>query len=705
MADQQWESAPLQPVLRLVHCIQKERGASCALVGSLAQLDASDDSFEDHQHESNIRLQSARTASNSAISHFYKSNLWSEFCSRNEKANLDIATMLFGVRQLVDKGSGDENEYLFFHDVIVECNSFLSSIIRVFVVNEIGKRKKDIQQKIGSREIEDKSKRKSKLALSLCNLILSFVTLKESLGMERATLSGLMAYGIELNDVKYEQTEVIEVHKSNNGARLNLVVNDLVMIVETQHQIMRDLKKQSGVDIRRLSSTFVDDDPEADNPLFDENYRTLLQQIGESVRPSDAMRSLQDHITKDFDIETFQQAMTMEEFWSGITVYMDRLHSMELFLLEELENCDGNFEDLDLLSLGIDTAGKESKQQPTTSVDRSDSANDSPALEEWGISLYDVEFLKRIGKGSAGTTYLGKYLKQDVALKVAATSELGLGGWTAELKSLKKLHHTNIIRFLGAIYNPCPVTYVLVLEYCDGGDLAVALNDVTPPNFFINVASGVANGMFYLHKMNYMHRDIKPSNVLLSGDMKHGHFVAKLTDFGLAVKVQNASVNNGKDLTAETGTYRYMAPEVIRHESYNFAADVYSFGLLMWEIITREKPFEPKSQIEAAGSVALEGKRPPFPMGIPLAVKELIEKCWAGKPGDRIEVEHIIKCLDELGNSMAASSWLASPTGYPVYRKQVVAKDKPEYGTPHDNGKMNKKKKSLLKNGLFRKKK
>ena len=85
----------------------------------------------------------------------------------------------------------------------------------------------------------------------------------------------------------------------------------------------------------------------------------------------------------------------MEEFWSGITVYMDRLHSMELFLLEELENCDGNFEDLDLLSLGIDTAGKESKQQPTTSVDRSDSANDSPALEEWGISLYDVEFLKR----------------------------------------------------------------------------------------------------------------------------------------------------------------------------------------------------------------------------------------------------------------------------------------------------------------------
>ena len=146
-------------------------------------------------------------------------------------------------------------------------------------------------------------------------------------------------------------------------------------------------------------------------------------------------------------------------------------------------------------------------------------------------------------------------------MKVAATSEMGLYGFTAELMSLKKLHHANIIRFLGAIYNPSPLTYCLVLEYCDGGDLAAALaGGNTPTKFFTNVASGVANGMFYLHKMKYLHRDIKPSNVLLAGDLKAGKIVAKLTDFGLAVKIQNSSVKNGQDLTAETGTYRYMAP-------------------------------------------------------------------------------------------------------------------------------------------------
>lgn len=73
------------------------------------------------------------------------------------------------------------------------------------------------------------------------------------------------------------------------------------------------------------------------------------------------------------------------------------------------------------------------------------------------------------------------------------------------------------------------------------------------------MASGVASGLLYLHKKKIMHRDVKPSNILLSGDLQ-GNFTAKLTDFGLAAILQhNSSVNNGGgDLTAETGTYRYM---------------------------------------------------------------------------------------------------------------------------------------------------
>ena len=99
------------------------------------------------------------------------------------------------------------------------------------------------------------------------------------------------------------------------------------------------------------------------------------------------------------------------------------------------------------------------------------------------------------------------------------------------------IHHTNIIRFFGAIYNPSPLTYCLVLEYCDGGDLSAVLMKDTPSNFFITVASDVVKGLCYLHKKNILHRDIKPSNVLLHGDVQSGNFVAKLTDFGLAAIV------------------------------------------------------------------------------------------------------------------------------------------------------------------------
>ena len=111
-----------------------------------------------------------------------------------------------------------------------------------------------------------------------------------------------------------------------------------------------------------------------------------------------------------------------------------------------------------------------------------------------------------------------------------------------------------------------------------------------------------------------------------------------------------------------------MAPEVIRHEQYDYAADVYSLGLLMWETITREKPFEPKSQIEAAASVA-SGERPPSPDDIPLGVRFLIEKCWAGDPDERLKMDAIIESLDGLSKNKYAESWLAAPRGHPVYKK------------------------------------
>lgn len=179
--------------------------------------------------------------------------------------------------------------------------------------------------------------------------------------------------------------------------------------------------------------------------------------------------------------------MATEEFWAGITLYMDRLHSMELLLLEELDHCgiSCELEDLDLLSLEPTASSHLSKQNDVAKMlpeSNLDTMKERLDLKDWEISLYDVEFHKRIGRGAAGTTYLAKWAGQRVAVKCASISELGLDGWRTELASLKQLHHPNIVRFLGAIYNPSPITYCLVLEFCDQ-DLSHALTKATPPGF------------------------------------------------------------------------------------------------------------------------------------------------------------------------------------------------------------------------------
>eukprot|EP00957_Ditylum_brightwellii_P046224 3507285-Ditylum_brightwellii.AAC.1 len=304
------------------------------------------------------------------------------------------------------------------------------------------------------------------------------------------------------------------------------------------------------------------------------------------------------------------------------------------------------------------------------------------STKEWEIGLYEVEFQKRIGRGMAGTTYLAKWSGQDVAVKVAAITEMGVDGWNAEVKTLSKLHHPNIIRLLGSIYNEHPLTYCLVLEYCDCGDLSKALVKHTPRNFFNRVASHMANGMTYLHSRKILHRDIKPGNVLLHGDVPGGNFTAKLTDFGVSTGMQRFEHGKGyfllehhifgmtsEEHTAETGTYRWMAPEVIRHESYSSKADVWSFAVVIWQLITREEPFSKLSQIEAAGMVALEQARPPFPKGTPKDVCLLIERCWKENPNDRMASDAICIALAKMERTLDASDnlWLQEPYGHPVY--------------------------------------
>jgi hypothetical protein len=202
--------------------------------------------------------------------------------------------------------------------------------------------------------------------------------------------------------------------------------------------------------------------------------------------------------------------------------------------------------------------------------ERKTAMGDRRVSSEWEIDIYEIKFQKRIGQGASATTYLGSWTAgQQVAIKVASITEFGLEGWRTEVATLQKLHHPNIIRLLGSIEHKSPLTYCLVLEYCNAGDLATALKYPTPRNFLFHVACSIANAMCYLHSRHVIHRDLKPANVLCDGNVASGNFVVKVTDFGVATEDGDwpetqqpiggpTGAENAKNLTGETGKSKCM---------------------------------------------------------------------------------------------------------------------------------------------------
>ena len=217
------------------------------------------------------------------------------------------------------------------------------------------------------------------------------------------------------------------------------------------------------------------------------------------------------------------------------------------------------------------------------------------------------------------------------------------------------------MRYFGQVASP--PTYCLVLEYCERGDLRSALDaHDTPPDFFWHVASGVASGMLCLHTNGLLHRDLKSPNVLLDRDG-----TVKLTDFGLAM--QEGAMATPRSINAEAGTFRWMAPEVARRRGFRRPADVYSYGMILFELLTHDLPFADVAALHAVAIVAVHGARPPLPPDAPPGVVELIRACWREDPAARPPFEQMSAALESVKDSLSVSelAWLDAPAGHPVY--------------------------------------
>lgn len=146
----------------------------------------------------------------------------------------------------------------------------------------------------------------------------------------------------------------------------------------------------------------------------------------------------------------------------------------------------------------------------------------------------------------------------------------------------------------------------------------------------------------YLHSKKIVHRDVKTENMLLDKTR-----TVKIADFGVA----RVEASNPNDMTGETGTLGYMAPEVLNGNPYNRKCDVYSFGICLWEIYCCDMPYPDLSFSEVTSAVVRQNLRPEIPRCCPSSLANVMKRCWDANPDKRPEMDEAVSMIEVIDTS------------------------------------------------------
>mmetsp|Transcript_36247 Transcript_36247/g.36922 ORF Transcript_36247/g.36922 Transcript_36247/m.36922 type:complete len:603 (-) Transcript_36247:115-1923(-) len=271
------------------------------------------------------------------------------------------------------------------------------------------------------------------------------------------------------------------------------------------------------------------------------------------------------------------------------------------------------------------------------------------------IPYTDLSLTHVLGGGSFGQVWSGMWRGTPVAVKILSSGHLNISdtvltAFEAEVAMLASLRHPNICLYLGACLTP--PHRAIVTELVSRGALWQLLR--TPSLFpdhrgpvhwpwwvVYRVTEDCVRGLVYLHSLSppVLHRDMKSANLLLDDS-----FHVKICDFGLA-RLRQIDAEERGTMTAQVGTYQWMAPEVISGEAdYAEAADIYSVSVVLWELLTGECPFEGHNAMQLANMV-VSGARPIVPACTPVVLTQLIERGWSPSPDSRPTANELLHLL------------------------------------------------------------
>ncbi|XP_014899461.1 tyrosine-protein kinase yes [Poecilia latipinna] len=263
------------------------------------------------------------------------------------------------------------------------------------------------------------------------------------------------------------------------------------------------------------------------------------------------------------------------------------------------------------------------------------------AKDAWEIPRESLRLDVKLGQGCFGEVWMGTWNgTTKVAIKTLKPGTMSPEAFLEEAQIMKKLRHDKLVP-LYAVVSEEPI--YIVTEFMGKGSLLDFLKEGDGKHLklpqLVDMASQIADGMAFIERMNYIHRDLRAANILVADNL-----VCKIADFGLARLIED------NEYTARQGAkfpIKWTAPEAALYGRFTIKSDVWSFGILLTELVTKGRvPYPGMVNREVLEQVD-RGYRMPCPQGCPESLHEMMRQCWKKEPDERPTFEYIQSFLED----------------------------------------------------------
>lgn len=346
--------------------------------------------------------------------------------------------------------------------------------------------------------------------------------------------------------------------------------------------------------------------------------QTVIQQLNLGLAAQQICNREKDKQDQQADMEFVKQ--NHKEIIDEVQQANVGIGQLDLELKENHDIVMNQFESMKALLMGLNRSAEK------------------PPIDPHHIAPYfELIFDKKLGSGSFGQIYLGRWREQVMVIKSIEGDfgEEDRAQFIREVQIMSQCRDKHITQFYGASLEPGRAC--LLMEHMERSSLYQVLENPLPPPLQKQMALEIAQGLQYLHVRDILHRDLKSANVLVNAD---NH--AKLSDFGLS-KTRATSV---KTTLRKSEATRWLAPECFtRGGVYTAQSDIYSYGVILWELVTGKRPYAGATDAEIPERT-IKGKRDTLD-GISEPYASLIKGCWTIDPAKRPTLVHIIQTLEK----------------------------------------------------------